>query len=127
MNWLSKLDPNTVIPILSLLSAVGGWIWDRARGRTTQSFSSVIDSVIDNLINELLDHPPSDEMKLDGYLKMARGYIDSKIWTVLTKRGIPKNALTTRLLHSAIEAGTDRLGREVLERRKRNKEQGSTP
>lgn len=124
MNWLSQLSPDTVIPVLSLLASVGGWVWDRARGRETASFTSTIKSAVDNFIVELLDNAPSDdavvmEGYVEKYMNRARDYIENRVWSALKKRGVPRNKLTERLLHESIEAGTARLGRELLERRKR--------
>ena len=124
MNWLSGLDPNAVIGVLGLLSTVGGWLWDKARGRKTESFTATISHAVDNFVVELLGNAPSDdalviEGYVEGYMQRERLHIEKRLWPVLTKRGIPRNALSERLVHEAVEEATARLGREIVERRER--------
>jgi len=122
MNWLLKLDPDTVVMAISLMSSVGGWIWHKIRGETQQSFRSVIGSVVDNLIFEVLDNDEAvARAEMKGYLRYARDYVTKHAWDVFAKRGVPRNAATERLFNEAIEAGVKRVQAEILARRARAK------
>lgn len=109
-DWLSKIDPTVA---LTVVTTVGGWLWNKARGKKVESLQSIISSVIDNLVHELIDNYSSGNSNVTEYLKTARKYIDDRAWTVLKKRGIPRNATTEKFLHQAIERGTSWLAGEV--------------
>jgi hypothetical protein len=110
-DWLSKIDPTVAVTVLT---TVGGWLWNKARGKKTESLQSIIGSMIDNLVHELVDSYSSGSgIGVADYLKTARKYIDERAWTVLKKRGVPRNAETEKLLHQAIERGTAWLANEV--------------
>lgn len=116
MDWLGKLDPNVVVPVVVSLA---GWLYHLWRGdqksqakATDTRNASVMDSIVDNFIYSLLDKYPLG-VDVDTYLKNSRKYIEEKIWDVAQKRGIPKNATTELLFHAALERGSVLLAQEV--------------
>lgn len=116
MDWLTKIDPNNVLFALSVFGTLGTWVYHKIRGEKTDSFSSIIGHVMDNFIAELMDqYVPTEDVT--AYLKKARDYIEERVWTVLSKRGVPRIPLTESLVHSAIEKGTAYLGNELAKRR----------
>lgn len=113
--WLYKIDPNTVVFVLSI---AGSYVWSKLSGRTRETVEKAIDAVIDNFVLEFLAREPHDTVELQGYIARARTFIEVRVWPVLQKRGVPKNATTVRLLDAAIERGTAALRREIEQRRK---------
>jgi len=111
-DWLKQINPNVVIPIVVSLA---GWLWHQVRGdkkQQTEQHRSVLDDIVENFIYELLDKYPLG-VDVETYLKNSRGYIESKIWEVAQKRGIPKNKVTEALFHAALERGSVILAQEV--------------
>jgi hypothetical protein len=98
--------------VVTVVTTVGGWLWNKARGKKAESLQSIIASMIDNLVHELVDNYSGNTSVAD-YLKTARKYIDERAWIVLKKRGVPRNATTEKFLHQAIERGTSWLASEV--------------
>lgn len=118
LNWLSKTDPTFVIPIV-----IGGvtWLYREVRGQTKADNSSIIDSVFETFAHELLDVYTGKE-DLASYLKTARETMTSKIWMVLSKRGLPRNALTEKLVNMGIEKWSAWLASQLLTIRSASKD-----
>ena len=116
-NWLSHLDPNVVITV------VGGaatWLYHKASGKKSESLSSIVTSILNNLANELLDSYVPSNGDVTEYLKKSRTYIEERVWKILTKRKIPKNSTTIKLVHQATEKSTAWLAGEIREIRQRH-------
>ena len=114
-DWLSKISPDAALGALTFLGTLGTWAW--ARGKQTQSFSSsnIIDDIMENFLHELLDDYNETD-KIATYLNHARDFVEKQAWKVLAKRKIPRNAVTERLLHAAIERMTAKLANKIAER-----------
>lgn len=115
MDWLSRLDPNVIVPVLV---AIGGWLWRKASGEKKADSKGVIGSVIENFAQEVLDRYSVNAGDTTEYLKRVRKYIDERAWPVLSKRGIPKNRVTQSLLNAAIEEWTAWVGSNVRQIRR---------
>lgn len=112
MEWLSKLDPNIVVPIVI---ALGGWLWRKARGEKKADDRTIIDSIVENFAMEMTDtYHVNDTRSIADYLKQARSYIDERIWNVLAKRGIKKTPIVKALVNEAVERWTAWLGKQIL-------------
>jgi hypothetical protein len=123
IGWLSKVDPNVAISVLTFVSTAATWAWRRVRGKEQASFKSTINSAIDALVLEVFDAHISDgdlgRVNLEGFLHAARDRAEKTIWAVMVKRGIPRTAATERYVHEAIERASSELAKELAERRKR--------
>ena len=121
-SFLAKVDPNTVIGVLTLFGSVGGWLWHKARGEATSSFAETINGAIDSIVFEMFGELTDDEASranVQGYLASIRARVERHVWTVLAKRNVPRNPTTERLVHAAIERASGMLARELAERRAR--------
>lgn len=109
MDWLMKLDPNFVIPLL-----IGGatWLYRKVSGKKEADSSSIIDSIFETFAHELLDTYAGED--LTAYLKKSRDQMTAKVWSVLSKRGLPKNALTQKLVNAAIEKWSAWIASQLL-------------
>jgi len=115
-NWISHLDPNVVFGIVGTGLT---WLYHKASGKKAESITSIIDSIINNFVHELLDSYVPANGDVTEYLKKARKYIEDRIWIVLAKRKVPKNSITVKLVHEATERCTAWLASEVREIRQR--------
>ncbi len=52
---ISKVSPDLVIGIVSVLGALGGWLWRKARGEKQRDLSDLLDEVITHEVDEALD------------------------------------------------------------------------
>jgi hypothetical protein len=114
-NWISSLDPNAVFAVVT---TVGAWLYNKASGKKSESVSSVVGSVINNFVHELLDSYVPANGDVTEYLKKSRKYIEERIWVVLAKRKIPKNSTTIKLVNEATERSTSWLASEIRDIRK---------
>lgn len=114
LHWLYQTNPTVVLPFVGGLLA---WLWHKVTGQKTANFTDIINAAMANMMNEWLDKYKKSDVKPDlkNYVAQARAYIESKIWDVLTKRGVPKNSLTTPLVHAAVENATLWLGNRIAE------------
>lgn len=114
MDW-SKLDPDTVVTVLGFLGTVAMYLWNKARGKTTETFRETIAKAFDSMVTELLGKYSGEDVA--EYLKTGRKYISERLTEVMTKRNIPRNPLTERLVNEAMEAATAKLGNEIIARK----------
>ena len=112
MDWLSKMNPDTLIGALSLFGTVAYWLYNKARGKKTETFEQTIGHAFDNFAAELLDTylPTEDAI---AFMKRARLYIEERAWRVLAKRGVPRNKLTEQFVHKGIERVVAYLGNKA--------------
>lgn len=118
---LSKIDPDTA---LYILGAIGGYLWHllhKGKKEAKQRESSVLDDIVTSIVYELLDKYPLN-VPVEIYLKNSRGFLEAKIWDVAKKRGIPKNRITTALVHAAIERGGAMMAAELQRMRELTRE-----
>ena len=112
MEWISKLDPNIIAPVVI---GIGTWLWRKLRSEKKSDDRSVIDSVMETFAAELLDsYHVNDSRSVTEYLKQARAYIDARIWIVLAKRGIKKSRLSRMLVDQSIEQWSAWVGRQLI-------------
>lgn len=124
ISWLTKVDPNVAISVLTFVSTAATWAYRRMVGKQQASFKSTINSAIDALVLEVFDDATISDgdlarVNLQGFLRAARDRAEKTIWAVMVKRGIPRNPTTERYVHEAIERASAELGKELAERRKR--------
>ncbi len=112
ISWLTQLDPNVVSTLVTVLISTGAFLYHKVRGDRTDSWGSVIDDIVTNLINETVGTIVTED-QIAGFINKQRDRIEAMIWGVLTKRGIPRNALSESLVHAAIEKGTAELGTRI--------------
>lgn len=119
MDWGGLLEKLAIPAAVT----IGTWIWAKVTGKKEQKREtrSILDDIVENIIYELLDKYPLG-VEVETYLKNSRGYIAQKIWTVATKRGIPRNKVTEQLFNAALERGTKLLAHEITELRKMNEQ-----
>jgi hypothetical protein len=116
--WLLKLDPNVVVPVLL---TVGGWLYHKIAGKNAETLERIVAGVIGSILSEIVDHVPSS-VPVETYLKGARLYVEDRVWKVLQKRGVPKNATTEKLVHMALEEAVNQLGKKLAEERRKQAE-----
>jgi outer membrane murein-binding lipoprotein Lpp len=122
IQWLSKVDPNVAIGVLSLVGTVAGWAYRKARGEQTSSFRETINAAVDSMAFEMFAEITDAEAaraNAQGFLASVRARVEKHAWSVLEKRGVPRTALTERIVHEAIERASAMLARELAERRAR--------
>lgn len=114
LHWLYQTNPTIVLPFFGGLLT---WLWNKISGKKTANFTDIINAAMANMMNEWLDKYKKADVKPDlkTYLAQARTYIEGKIWDVLSKRGVPKNSLTTGIVHAAVENSTLWLGNRIAE------------
>lgn len=115
--WLTKLDPNVIVPTVL---AVSTWLWHRVAGEKAKTVEQVVSSVVGAILSEIADKIPASA-PIDTWLKGARKYIEDRVWAALKKRGVPRNRVTESFVHAATEAATHRLA-EALARERRAKQ-----
>lgn len=115
LNWISKIDPNLLITLASALATAAVWGYHKLRGDATESLSEICDSIVANLMHEVLDD--YSDQDLDVFLDTARAKIETNFWTIAEKRGIPKNAISIAVVHAATERGTAWLADQIKKRR----------
>lgn len=113
-SWLSKVDPTVVVTVATTAL---GWLWHKARGNKRGNTQGIMAGVFQNLMEELLDRYNNEDVT--SYMKTARAYIESHMWSVLAKRGVAKNAATQKLAHQALEEATAWLASEVRKARRK--------
>lgn len=112
MDWLHRLDPNVVVPILSpMIMAFGGWLWAKIRGEKHDGFAEVIEGVFRSFVQEQFAKYESGDVA--AYVQQARAWFEKKIWEVLAKRSVPRNAITEALVHAAVEHATADLAEKL--------------
>jgi len=116
-NWITHLDPNAV---LAVVGTAATWLYHKASGKKSESLNSIVSNIINNFVHELLDSYVPANGDVTEYLKKSRKYIEDRIWIVLSKRKIPKNSTTIKLVHEATEKSTSWLASEVREIRRRS-------
>lgn len=113
IHWIAQTNPNVVLPVLGVVAT---WVWNRAHGDKTAIWRSLIDSILHTFMVELLDkYDPKTDVA--AFLTRARTEVESKVWTVLAKRGVPRNPTTERWVHEAIEKASAWLGNEAAKLR----------
>lgn len=118
LTWLLKLDPNVVIPVLA---TVGAWLYHKVAGKRAETVDRIVSGVVGSILAEIVDHVPSS-VPVETYLKGARQYVEDRVWKVLQKRGVPKNAMTTKIVHAALEQAVESLGKKLAEERRKQSE-----
>lgn len=112
-SWLSKVDPNVVLPVLF---TVGGWLWSKVAGKKANTIERTVKGAIGSILAELVDIIPAG-VPVEQYLKTSRGYVEKYVWKALQKRGIPKNKTTEKIVHMILEESTLELAQEMAARR----------
>jgi hypothetical protein len=119
LNWILKLDPNVVVPVLV---TVGGWLYSKVRGKKTDTIERTIKGAIIALLSEVVDLVPAG-VPIEKYLKNSRSYVEKYVWSALTKRGIPRNKTTERIVHMALEEATSELAKQLADERRKKAEE----
>lgn len=114
VNWLSKVDPNIVIPVVT---TVGAWLWRKVAGKKANDIERTIKGAIGSLLAEVIDMVPPG-VSVEQYLKTSRGYVEKYVWRALQKRGIPKNKTTEKIVHMVLEEAAHELADELAAKRK---------
>lgn len=115
LNWLSKVDPNVVLPVLF---TVGGWLWHKVAGKKANTIERTVKGAIGSILAELVDIIPPG-VRVETYLKTSRGYVEKYVWKALQKRGIPKNKTTEKLVNMVLEEATHELADELAAKRQK--------
>lgn len=109
-SWLSKIDPNVVVPLLGGLAT---WVWHRVSTNTKADWEGIVKAMLATLTTEILDRYTTDAGDTVEYLKRVRKYFEDRAWSVLSKRGVPRNKTTEAILNRGIEEATAFVGDEV--------------
>lgn len=96
MDW-SKLDPNVVISIGSVVGAAATWLYHKAKGEKTASANDILESLVTQVINAP-----------DVNLENVKQRIDSAARAALAKVGV-RGAIAERLVHEFVEYGSAEL------------------
>ena len=93
----------TVAPVI-----VGGalWVWHKLHGEKAASWQDIVSEVGTALANEAISTWAPGGNLADG-MTYVRDYIERRIWDVLTKRNVPRNAITEPIIHAVIEGATN--------------------
>lgn len=95
MDWLSKIDPNVVVPAIAALLA---WGYHKLRGDTKDHFDDVLRGIGKQVITSLLASGLAST-ELDKLKELAQ----KKLWEIAVASGVPRNALTERIATAVIE------------------------
>jgi hypothetical protein len=94
MDW-SKLDPNTVLIVGSLVGSFGTWLWHKISGDKTDSFDETIRGLGKQAIHELL-MDPSVSAALSAEAMQAKA--EAFLTAAASKLGLPINTITTAII-----------------------------
>lgn len=107
---LSKLDPNLLLGVITLLGSLAGWAWKRARGEKTASITEVLTAAIKQEAARLL--------RGEEPLEKARDAMRWAATAALERIGVTPSKAVDLLVNVAIEKGLAELAERlhVLER-----------
>ena len=95
MDWLSKIDPNTIIGLGGLIATLATWTWHKLRGDKQDSFTDTIRGLGKQAVHVLLMDPSITlELAPDTLQTKAVTYL----WALATGIGVPRNAITEAIV-----------------------------
>lgn len=117
VNWLSKVDPNAVIAIVS---TVGAWLYHRIAGEKATAIEKIVAGQVSAILAEIAEHIPSN-VPIDTWLAGARRYVNDRIWSALSKVKVKRTPALEKIVAGALERATAELAHRIAdERRTRN-------
>lgn len=112
--WLSKIDPDTAIMIIT---AVGGWLYSKVRGERLKTVEEIVNGAVKAILSEIAEHVPTN-VPIDTWLTGARRYVNERIWKALAKVHVAKSPALERLVAAALERATSDLSHRIAEERR---------
>ena len=115
-HFVSNIDPNLAFLTITTL---GTWLWHKVSGQTRDQANKIVNAVIDNLLTQLMASlpDPAHSVSIDQYIKNASAWMESEVWSLLAKRGVPRNSTTEAYVHEAIVRADTALRPRVQQRR----------
>lgn len=100
MDWLSKLDPNTIAGLLTVIGSLATWLYHKARGEKADSFDDTIRGLGKQAVHELLSDPKVSAALSPTDLT-ARASIMLRM--LASRIGIPDNAIVAALIRATAQ------------------------
>jgi hypothetical protein len=94
-DWFGKISPDTVMYLVGLVGALATWSYHKIKGDKTDSFDDMIRGLGKQAIHELLADPAVSSALSPSDLTARAASI---LWTLATRIGIPRNAMTEALI-----------------------------
>lgn len=113
-SWLIKVDPNTV---LAIVSVVGAWVYRRIAGDRAKTIEEIVNGAVRAILAEIAEHVPTS-VPVETWLTGARTYVLSRIWTALAKVKIKKSPELERIVKAALEKATAEIAHRIAEERR---------
>lgn len=100
LDWLGKLDPNTVISLVVLVGSLGAWAVKKIRGEQTDSLDDLLRGFGKQVIHVLLTDPQvTAAISPDALKKLA----SEQLWKLASLAKVPRNATTNALADNLVE------------------------
>lgn len=109
MEFISKLDPNLIAVLFTVVTTVGGWIYHKAKGDKQEGIG---DALWDALEGKVIALAESEE---------AASVVRSKLLVAaneaLQRMGMKPNAITDAIMLKLVERGVTEVRKRVLDRK----------
>lgn len=109
-DFVTKLDPNVVLTVLSGLGTVGGWLWSKIRGDQKQSLRDALWPIIEGNAIKLAEN--------EFAIQVVRLKLERAAQEGLARMGLKPNRITTAIVQELVERGVTEVRNRILERRK---------
>jgi hypothetical protein len=99
MSWITKLTPDTLVMLATLLGGAGTWFWHKIKGDNKDSFDDLLRGLGKQVIHMLLTDPDINS-KISP--KALTDLASKALWALAGRLNVPKNSITEALATSVI-------------------------
>lgn len=96
MRFLSAIDPNVAALLITAVTTIGGWLYNKARGRKQDSLWATLGGVVDNAIHYAV-------VTAESHADDVRAKVLTYVWPKLMLLKIPRNATTEAIINQLVE------------------------
>ncbi len=114
MDWLLKLDPNVVFPVVVGLAT---WVYRQIAGKKAKTVEQLVDGAVRAILAEVAAHVPS-EVPINTWLSGARRYVEDRIWYALGRVGLHRSPQLERIMRAALERASSEIAARIAEERR---------
>lgn len=109
MEFLSKLDPNLVAVLFTVVTTVGGWIYHKAKGDKQESIQDALWHILEGNAMKLAES--------DTAVEVVRMKLKSAAQEGLERLGLKRNAVTDMIIAKLVERGVTEVRAQIRERK----------
>lgn len=100
MDWLTKIDPNTLITLGGVILGGLTWLYHKAKGDQVANFADTFRGIGKSVLHTLLIDPTiTSDANIDA-LKIRASQL---VWRAADGASIPRNAITVALVNALVE------------------------